>query len=153
MSYVTVAVSVGGALYQGAEANQNGKIAKIFAESQARMDEASALETAKIIRRAGRKQVGAARGAYAASGVRLDEGSAAEVQEEMSAGVEHDAFQAILEGRNRAAFARHEGALAAKAGKDAQTASIISALGTASSAYSKSQSGWKTGGAKTAPGG
>jgi hypothetical protein len=152
MSYVTAAVAIGGALYQGSEARQSGAIAKIFADSQARMDEAAALETAKIIRRAGRKAVGAASAGYAGAGVKVGEGSAAEVGEEITAAVEHDAYQAILEGKNRASSARQAGRNADQAGRDAQTASIISATGTALGAYnaknrtSSPGTGWRTNG-------
>jgi len=137
MSYVALAVSVGGALYQGSQARQSGAIAQIFAESQARMDEAAALETAKVIRRAGRKTIGAAKAAYAGAGVKAGEGSAAEVGEEITAGVEHDAFQAILEGKNRASAARQAGRNADQAGRDAQSVAIVNAAGTG-------MSGWRT---------
>ncbi len=137
MSYVAIAVTVGGALYQGSQARQSGAIAQIFAESQARMDEAAALETAKVIRRAGRKTIGAAKAAYAGAGVKTGEGSAAEVGEEITAGVEHDAFQAILEGKNRASAARQAGRNADQAGRDAQNVAIVNAVGTG-------MSGWRT---------
>jgi hypothetical protein len=137
MSYVTAAISIGGALFQGESAKENGAIAKIFAESQARMDEAAALETAKVIRRAGRKTIGAAKAAYAGAGVKTGEGSAAEVGEEITAGVEHDAFQAILEGKNRASASRQAGQNADQAGRDAQNVAIVNAVGTGIS-------GWRT---------
>lgn len=146
MSYVALAVTVGGALYQGMEANQAGEIANIYAQSQARMDEAAALETSQIIRKAGRRQISSANVAYAGSGVKLGEGSAQEVQNEMYAGVEHDAYQAILEGKNRAYSARQSGAQALQAGQDAQNASIINAAGSALGGYNsaKRAGGWGT---------
>jgi hypothetical protein len=150
MSFVAVAgaglaISVGGSLYQGSQAKLSGKIQGIFAESQARMEEATALETANLIRRAGNKARGTAKAAYAGAGVKLGEGSAAAVEDQMTLDIEHDAYQAILDGKNRARGARQYGDQAVQAGRDAFTASTITALGTAVSGLSEiGRSGWST---------
>lgn len=148
MSYVIAAgaaISIGGSLMQGDQAKQSGKIQNIFAQSQARIEEFQALETAKIIRRAGKKAVGAANSAYAGAGVKLGEGSAADVEQEIVSGVEHDAFQAILEGSGRARGARQAGEIALQQGRDANAAAMNQAAGTALMAYGKKNpGGWKT---------
>jgi hypothetical protein len=135
MSYVALAVGVGSALYSGSQAKQAGQIAGIYAEGQAQLDEMHALETSKLVRKAGRRQIGAANAAYAASGVKLGEGSALAVENEMTVGVEHDAYQALLEGTNRAFAVRQGGAQAVQQGNDAMTAAVIGAVGTAGSGW------------------
>lgn len=151
MSFVAaagLAISVGGSLYQGDQAKQAGKIQGIFAESQARLEEAQALDTAMLIRKAGQRQRGAAKAGYVASGVRLGEGSAQAVEEEITQGYEHDAYQAILEGKNRARGSRQIGENAVQAGRDANSAAMNNAAGTALSGYGaiKKSSGWRTNG-------
>lgn len=149
MSFVAaagLAISVGGALYSGDQAKQAGKIQGIFADSQARIEEAAAMETAQLIRRAGRKQLGATKAGYVGAGVLLGEGSAQAAEEEVTQGYEHDAYQAILDGRNRASSARNAGANARQAGNDAFTASVISGAGTALSGAGQigRANGWRT---------
>jgi hypothetical protein len=112
----------------------------------AKQEREAALETAAIIRKAGRRQRGQATAAYAASGARVGEGSAAEVDREIVQGVEHDAFTAILEGDRRAMGLELDAKLRQIAGKAERRAGMINAVGTVLGGYAKfmDANGWKT---------
>lgn len=149
MSYVNAAMAVT-SLYSG---YQSGKLAKEQGgaqqqalDYQAGVEEANGLSMAAIIRRAGKRTVGAANAAYAAAGVKVGEGSALTTEGQIEQDVEHDAYQAILEGKRRGRAARLEGINANIAGQQRATAAYVNAANSAISSFSKGASGWKTGG-------
>lgn len=147
MSYVTAVVAVSTAVSQ----YSNGRYAKSMAGLEANQDEftatqekAAALETARLIRRAGRRSVGAADAAFSAAGVKVGEGSSLEVERGIYADSEHDAFQAILEGSNRSSALRLQAQLARIGGEAAKQAGIAGAVTTLGSWGASKGSGWKT---------
>lgn len=151
MSFVTVAIAGASALGQ----IQSGRTAKAQAglqaqalEAQGRQEEQAALETARVIRRAGHKVQSAATAAYAGAGVRVDSGSAQAVQEQIGQDVEHDAFQTILEGKRRALGLGTEASLRRTDGMLAQSAAYVNAAGTVLGGAYKGMvaNGWRSGG-------
>lgn len=151
MSWVTVAVGGMTALnqvQQGRTARKQADMQARVSEFQAGIEQANALKTAEIIRRAGRSQVGQATAAFAGAGVKVGEGSAGEVERQINLDVEHDAFQALLEGGRRASGLRTEAAMTRAQGRMAQTAGIVNAVGSVlSTGYGALKaSGWRSNG-------
>lgn len=151
MSYVQVAVvglnawqQVQGGNTARAQANVQGD----QLDYQARIEQENALKMAAIIRRAGQRQVGQARGALAASGQKVDEGSALEIQQQISHDAESDAFQALLEGSRKARGMQVDAATVRAGGKLAQSAGAVNAFGTilGGSNQALRANGWRTNG-------
>ena len=89
-----------------------------------------------------------ANAAFAGAGVKVGEGSAAEVERDITQGYEHDAFQALLEGGRRASGLRLDGQLTRINGDMQETAGYVNAVGTVLSgvqSYMRQSGGWKTG--------
>ena len=147
MSWVAVAVGGMQAWNQytaGQTAQGMAGVQALAMEGNAKIERANALQTAEMIRRAGRRQIGAANAAYAGAGVKVGEGSALEMERQTGIDVEHDAFQAILDGDRRAAglttdagLTRISGSMAAKAGEVNAAGTLLS---TGGNAYNK----WNT---------
>lgn len=113
-------------------------------EYQAKVENAAALQTAAMIRRTGRRQVGAVNAGYAAAGVKVGEGSALEAERYVEQGVEHDAFQAILDGSRRASGLNTEAKTARISGDMQATAGTVGAIGTLLSTGFQAYSKWRT---------
>lgn len=155
MSYVNAAMAVASLYsgYQGGKlAKQQGALQQQADDYQASIEEANGQSVAAIIRRAGRKQVGAANAAYAAAGVKVGEGSALETESQITKDVEHDAYQAILEGKRRGRGMRLEGVNASINGQQRAVASYAKGVNSAMSSFASGMSGWKTSGAFDAGG-
>jgi hypothetical protein len=75
-------------------------------------------------------QVGAANAAYAGAGVKVGEGSAARREQEITQDYEHDAYQAILEGKRRARGLQTDAQMTRIDGSAWQTAGYVNAAGT-----------------------
>lgn len=151
MSYVNGSVALANVL----TSRQTGKAARGAAESQALQlgfqadaEDAAALETAKVIRRAGARQVSQAKAAYAGAGVKVGEGTAQLVENEIEQNVEHDAFQALLTGQRRANSMRTQADLARISGKVSQTAAEMNGINSALAYGNQAMkaSGWRTNG-------
>jgi hypothetical protein len=142
------AVNALGQVQQGKTARAQANIQAGLSEYQAQVEQDNALKMAEIIRRAGRKQVGQANAAFAGAGVKVGEGSAAEVERDITQGYEQDAFQAILEGNRRARGLQTDAAMERAQGRMAQAAGYVNAVGTVlGGAYQGMKSnGWRTGG-------
>lgn len=150
MSFVAVAITGFNAFQQiqaGKFANGQARLQGMQLDYQAQVENDTALKTAAIIRRAGRKQVGAANAAYAGAGVKVGEGSAGLVEEEIVQDVEHDAFQALLEGHRRGRGMSTQAELTRIEGGMRQTAGYVNAVGTVlGGAYQgMKNNGWRTG--------
>jgi hypothetical protein len=148
-----VAVAIGGMnamnqIQQGRYANAQAGLQAQQLDYQAQVEQDTALKTAEIIRRAGRRQVGQANATYAAAGVKVGEGSALETERQIDQDVEHDAFQTILEGSRRAGGLRADAAMTRADGRAREAAGYVNAVGTAlGSAYQGlKSSGWRTAG-------
>lgn len=84
---------------------------------------------AQRTRRAGRQARGAVLGAYGASGVKIGEGSALDIERETMQDYEQDAMMAILEGRQQQSVARRQAAMRRYAGRSAGAASALGSAG------------------------
>lgn len=102
--------------------------------------EAQGEKNAALIRRAGQRVLGSQRAGYAASGVQIGEGSAGEVERETTTNIEHDAFQAILQGQRQALAMRTQAKLQHITARANRTAVLIDPL----FANGNASSGWKT---------
>lgn len=149
MSFVTMAVtavSAFGQINAGRNAKMQGDLQGQVDDYSAQVEQQSALETARLIRRAGRRQVGAANAAYAGAGVKVGEGSAGETERQINLDVEHDAYQALLEGSRRASGLRVQGEFARSQGRMAESAGYVNAIGTVLGGYGQGlrASGWRS---------
>ncbi|MES1979726.1 MAG: hypothetical protein V4451_16930 [Pseudomonadota bacterium] len=111
---------------------------------QADRETVAATEEAKRIRKAGERTTGTARAQLAASGVMVDSGSAININEDISGRAESDAMNTLLTGQRKAdsyryasdeslysaGMSRTSAAQNRAKGANAQTASILSAVGT-----------------------
>lgn len=149
MSYVMVAVGGMTALQQV----QGGRNAKAMAGAQAQamefqgqVEEQQALQTARLIRKAGAQQVKQVTANYAGAGVVVGEGSASEAERYVEQNVEHDAFQAILEGSRRARGMQTQAAMTRADGSIQEAAGNAAAVGTllSTGASAMKASGWRT---------
>jgi hypothetical protein len=150
MSFVTVAITGFNAFQQVQAGNYAKGQAGLQADQmdyQAKQEQQNALETARIIRRAGHRAVGQATASYAGSGVVVGEGSAGDVEREMTQDVEHDAYQSILEGDRRALGLRTQGEMSRIDGSMKRTAGYMNAFGTVlgGSYQAMKNNGWRTG--------
>lgn len=149
MSFVTVAIA-GSKVYSQLQAGSNAKgqayLQASQADYQAKVEQENALKTAAVIRRAGRHQAGQATAAYAGAGVQVGAGSAGEAERQINLDVEHDAFQALLDGGRRSSAASTEAKLLRINGDLQQSAATASAVSSAlGSMYSGMRSnGWRT---------
>jgi hypothetical protein len=151
MSFVNVAIGGMTALnarQQGRIANTQSQAAASQADYQAQVEQANAMKTAEVIRRAGRRQIGQATAAYAGAGVKVGEGSAGEVERQIGQDVEADAFQALLEGGRRAGALRTDATLTRISGEMQQSAGYVNAATSVlAGAYQGARAnGWRTGG-------
>lgn len=148
VSLTLTAVNALGQVQQGKTARAQANIQAGLSEYQAQVEQDNALKMAEIIRRAGRKQVGQANAAFAGAGVKVGEGSAAEVERDITQGYEQDAFQAILEGNRRARGLQTDAAMERAQGRMAQAAGYVNAVGTVlGGTYGAMRAnGWRTAG-------
>lgn len=147
MAWVAVAVGAFNAANQiqaGRGAAAQAGLQAMQSDYQAGIEEASALKTAGNIRKAGRYQAGAANAAFAASGVQVGQGSAAEVEFEINKGVEQDAFQTILDGSRRASGLRTDATMTRIDGSMRKSAGVVAAVGTMLGTGAKAYSKWNT---------
>lgn len=147
MSWVTVAVGAG----QAFNSIQAGRTASAQAELQAQQSEwqgaiaqRAAERTADAIRRGGRRQVAEATATYAGAGVMVGQGSAADVEREITSGYQQDAFQAILDGKRRALGLSVDAAGARADGRQRQAAGVVDAMGSVLSTGARVYSKWST---------
>lgn len=90
---------------------------------------------AKLIRKLAKETVGAARAGYAASGVKVDSGSAMEAEREIFETSERDAEYALLTGRREFKAYQESAKGKYKAAKDAKRGGLLGGLGSALSAF------------------
>lgn len=137
---VAVALLTGAStLAQGYQAYQQGQYEQDQANADANAAKAAAMVEAGRIREIGRKRVASARAALAASGVSVDAGTGADLQQQVAQGAEQDAMTTILGGVNNARALTAAGNMAALRGKQAAFGSVLAAGGDFASGYSK----WK----------
>jgi hypothetical protein len=155
MSYVNVAVGVvkiGGALLQGRSDKMNGNTQAMSDNYEASQEEQAAMQQADIIRRARDYSVARATASYAASGVRVDTGSAQVVTDKINTDATHDVYQTILSGERRADQLRANGKIAAVGGKVQAAQGVMQATGSALQSGYQGYEGWVTRNPKMAGG-
>lgn len=153
MSYVNIAMGVvkfAGALGQARADKMNANTQAMIDDAQAQQEQQAGIQQAQIIRRARDYAMSSATAAYAASGVKVGEGSAQEVVDDIGKRGTQDAYTAIINADRRATAMRLQGnlgQLGAQAGAaQAEGSALVSAAG---SVYS----GWKTAPKTTVPAG
>jgi hypothetical protein len=149
MSYVMVAVGGMNALQQvqaGRYAKGQANLQADALDYQGKVEEQQALQTARLIRRAGAQQVAQTVSGYAGAGAVVGEGSAGEAERYVEQNVEHDAFQALLEGSRRARGMQTQATVSRIDGQMRQTAGEVQAVGTllSTGATAMKASGWRT---------
>lgn len=130
-------LSAAGAIKSGMDQQEGYNAQAQQTLNQAAYSADAAKAQAEKIRRAGRAQVGEAKASLAASGVKLGEGTALEIDKQITQNAEEDAFSALLSGNRTTAAAQEEAKLLGKAGSNAATNSVLGAAGTVA------QAGWK----------
>lgn len=133
------ALIVGGQIKSGLDSRKMGKAQQALSNQQADEEIDSARGEAEVIRRNTETARGSAVAGQAASGVKVGEGSALEVERQILRLGEQDALMTILTGERRARALRAGGALQAKAGSNALTNSLLGAGGTLLSSYGQYQ--------------
>ena len=139
------AVSALGSVAQGAAAQEQANAQAQEALNQGAYAKDAAKAHAENIRKAGRAQVGETRASLAASGVKLGEGTALELEKDVAQRVEEDALSAQLSGKRAGDSAERQAALLGKAGDNAMTNSYFSAASTVLAGGSSIAKGWKFG--------
>ena len=134
---VSTGVSVIGQVQQGQAQKEayNAQAQQTLNDAAYKADAAKA--QAEKIRKAGRAQVGEANASLAASGVKLGEGTALEVQKTITTNAEEDALSAMLSGKRITQSAQQEADLLGTAGDNAVNSSVLGAGATLLKA------GWK----------
>ncbi|MBK6355389.1 MAG: hypothetical protein IPF44_00960 [Betaproteobacteria bacterium] len=139
----SLAVGVGSAVYSGQQQKQSNDTQAQIAENNAAYSADSARAHAEKIRKAGRAQQGTTKVALAASGVKLAEGTALEVDKSIIQNSEQDALSAILSGDRALKSGADEAGMLRASGQAAQTDGYMSATGTAlSGAFRYSSGKW-----------
>jgi len=101
-------ISIGTMLMAGMQV-LGGISAQKAAKEQAAEERDAAKAEAETTRKAGERQRKAATAAYGASGVVVNEGTAQDVQDEITADYEKDAMMQVLTGERRARVAERKG--------------------------------------------
>lgn len=146
MSYVNLAMGASKFMTmrsQGRQDQVDAQAKGMALDYQADQEEQASQQQAAIIRRASLYATARETAAYAASGVAVDSGSAAEVVNQTRTDATHDAYMAMLNGTKRADQLRANAKIVEAGGKVAQDNALASGVAAAGSSFA---SGWKTGG-------
>lgn len=138
------AVSAGSAISQGRQAQATGNYQAAQAAADADAARATAQLEADKLRKAGRQQRSQAVAAQAASGVKVDTGTAELINTEITQQAEEDALTTIQSGNTRARQINAEGEAARISGNNAKKAGVLNATSTALGAGATVAKGWKT---------
>lgn len=141
-------VAAAGAAEQGIQGYRRGKAAEVEAHQMdidADNELQAASDRADLVRKAGAKTRSAARAAYAAAGVDVNEGSPLQIDQEIGQDVEHDAWAEILTGRSTANRMRQQANQVRAGGKNAADQSAWAAGGSLLSAGAQAyRGGWSS---------
>lgn len=148
--YALYAAYAAAAVYSVYSTVQSGKQAAMNADAQAEQaaadantEKSAAVVQAERIRRLARIQNSEANAALAASGVEVGEGTAININEEITRNAEEDAALTIFGGANRAQRLNADGSNYRMAGSQARSAANGQAVGTLLSSASNAYTGWK----------
>jgi hypothetical protein len=140
---VSAAISAYSAIQQGEQQEEWADYQADQADADARAEEGAAKVEAERIRKLARLQAGEANASLAASGVKLGEGSALNINKDIYARAEEDAVMAAFGGADRKARTLAEADGARIKGKQAANAGMVSAAGTVLQTGATAYSGWK----------
>lgn len=149
--YIAAAAAVAGTAYSVYSSQQAGKQAQLTADAQAEQSQkdadaaaSAATVQADRIRRLARNQASEANAALAGSGVEVGEGTAININEEITSNAEEDAVLTIMNGQSQKARGQVDAAnyrtIGSQARSNANAQSIGSVLNTGASLAA---SGWK----------
>lgn len=142
MFVASTGMQVGGQIMAGNAANRQAKAeAQQLANQAAYEADAGKQEAGKIRKRTALDR-GSAVANYAASGVRIGEGSALAVEEYIQQGGEEDAMMTLLNADRRANALRQQASATRAAGKAARNASYLQGVGSLVSAGYKATKMW-----------
>lgn len=155
MSGYTAAVAYGlaaaGAIAGAVGQQQSAKAQESMAEDQAQQaanqaayQKDAAKSHAEKIRKMGSAQKSEARASLAASGVKVGEGTALEIEKEITAASEEDALSALLGGKRAASASETESELFMKSGANARRNANYSSAATILSTGGSIAGGWKS---------
>jgi len=130
MMAVMAGVSIAGQLAQGRAARKAAEADARMQEMQAAQMQDQAKQEAERIRRAADKTRSTARAQMAANGVRVDQGTALQIDEEIGFESEKDAQMTLLTGQRQGGAARFAAGQSRAAGRNAQNASVLGAIST-----------------------
>lgn len=139
------AVGTVGTIYTGIQQAEAADNQAQIAENNAAYEADANKQQAEKIRRMAKAQRGEANAALAKSGVKLGEGTALEVQKDITQKSEEDALSALLSGSRAIKSGDEQADMLRASGSAALTGSLISAGGGVLSAGANYTSGkWKT---------
>lgn len=141
----SAAVGTVGTIYSGMQQAEAADNQAQIAENNAAYEADANKQQAEKIRRMAKAQRGEANAALAASGVKLGEGTALEVQKDITKRSEEDALSALLSGSRAIKSGNDQADMLRASGSSALTGSLISAGTSVLSAGANYSSGkWKT---------
>jgi hypothetical protein len=141
MMMTSAAVSAGSSIAGGMAAKRAADAQAAGLDRQAAQELDLGEQQASKVRRAGAQARGSAVASLAASGVRVGEGSALEVERYVMQGSEEDAGMALLNATRRAGELRSQAELTRKAGRNARLQGFVQGAGSLLSAGSQ-MGGW-----------
>jgi hypothetical protein len=130
MMAISTGLSVVGSLAKGVADRRAADVEARQSEHLAAQQQDQALQEAERIRRAGKRTQGAARAQLAASGIRVDDGTALVIDEEIGGESEKDAFNTLLTGKRQADASRASASMARARGRNAMTSSVLGSIST-----------------------
>lgn len=148
---VLVAATVGSTLLGAYSQVQAGKQEEAWGNYQAAQAEADANAErgagqveAERIRKLGKRQRAEADAAFAGSGIAINEGSALDINRDITQGAEEDAYMAIVAGNDRGARLDADATGARIGAKNAKRAGYLGATATVLGGAAQVASGWKS---------
>lgn len=138
------ALSAGGAVHQAQQTRKAAKEQEALAILEAKQERSAAEIYAERIRRQRRAAQGEAKAALAAAGVRVDSGTALDIDAEIAADSAMDAYLTILGGVNNAGRITRQSRINTRAANQQAAAGYLNAAGSLlSGASNLINTGWK----------
>lgn len=128
--WVGAAASAIGTARKGAAEKQAQNEAANSLDYQAAVERDNALAEAQAVRRQGRRDLGTTVATIGASGIKIGDGSAGDAERQVMQDSETDAAMAILNGERAARGLNSQAGSRRRAGREAQLAGNISAVGS-----------------------
>lgn len=148
--YIAAAAAVAGTAYSVYSSQQAGKQAQATADAQAEQSQldadaaaSAAMVQADRIRRVARNQASEANAALAGSGVEVGEGTAININEEITANAEEDAVLTIFNGQNQKARGYADSSNMRLSGAQARSTANAQSVSSVMQGGAQIYSGWK----------